>query len=85
MAASTLEELDLLTDIKILDYLLKNIDLTSTHFNIPKEEAPRQFLLRMSNALCDVTSTSVGNEEDRIYAIKPIYIIYYKNENLAIH
>ena len=73
MAATTLEELDLLTDTKILDYLLKNIGLTCTHFKIP-EEAPRQFLLRMSNAFCDVINTFDGSKKDCIYAIKPIYV-----------
>ena len=71
---AALEELDLLTDTKILNYLLKNIDLTCTHFKIPEEEAPRQFLLRMSNALCDVNSTFDGSNKDRIYALKPIYV-----------
>ena len=73
MATILLDELDLLKDIKMLDYLLKNVSLVSTHFNIPKGETPRQFLLRISNALSDVIATDVESKKERVYTTKPIF------------
>ena len=79
METILVEELDLLKDIKIFEYLLKNVNLVLNHFNIPDGEAPRQFLLRMNNALLDVSTTDVAVKKERFYTKKPMYVTREKN------
>ena len=79
METILVEELDLLKDIKIFEYLLKNVNLVLNHFNIPDGEVPRQFLLRMNNALLDVSTTDVAVKKERFYTTKPMYVTREKN------
>ena len=82
-----MDDLNLLRDDKIMQYLLKNQDIVKSNYDVPSNESPSHYIIRMSNELHlnqklenDSSSKTKCYSLPSIFASKRIFCVVCKRD-----